>query len=429
MMIDTTIKRLIIIGLIILSQNSAAQVPISQVEGYLEVYLNSDTTSLYLGRGTGQLIDTTIRKWNTFIGQSAGQTVMLGSLNSFLGSEAGYSNSIGNENSFFGQIAGFKNRTGHNNSFFGRAAGHDNIVGENNSYFGRAAGVSNEIGDGNSFFGSSAGAEIEGSSNICLGNESGPPHDSNQVSNRLYIDVQQSTQPLIYGEFDNDIVTINGNFGIRDCAPGHTLSLGESLANTKLALYEDDTDPDNNYGMGVVPGAFRFNLNGSSARYAFFDAAGGGTNEVFTIRGDGVIYAPGIAAIGNYKTMQYNSTTGEIGYDNSSRRYKQNITTLKDDWARILQTRPVRYTRPASPDHWEYGYVAEEMDSIGLTNLVGYDAEGIPDDVKYDRMVIYLTELVKQHHQAIQDLRKENAALRNHFRSRWLTGDPQELRF
>ncbi len=151
------------------------------------------------------------------------------------------------------------------------------------------------------------------------------------------------------------------------------------------------------------------------------------TNPLFRLLLDGKMYATGLRNIGDKKNMQYNSSTGEIGYDNSSRRYKNNISTLEDDWKKILLTRPVRYTRPASPDHWEYGYIAEEIDSIGLHNLVGYDAQCQPDDVKYDRMVIYLTELVKQHHQAIQDLRRENASLRNHLRVRWHSDDPLDL--
>lgn len=104
--------------------------------------------------------------------------------------------------------------------------------------------------------------------------------------------------------------------------------------------------------------------------------------------------------------MQYNSSTGEIGYDNSSRRYKTNIKTLVDDWSKILQARPVQYTRPASQDYWEYGYIAEEIDSIGLTNLVGYDQLGLPDDVKYDRMVIYHNEILKLQQSQIQELKE-----------------------
>ena len=64
------------------------------------------------------------------------------------------------------------------------------------------------------------------------------------------------------------------------------------------------------------------------------------------------------------------SLNGEIGYDNSSRRYKSNISPLYDDWKKILGAQPVKYDRPASPGDWEYGYIAEEMDSIGLKNLV-----------------------------------------------------------
>ena len=109
----------------------------------------------------------------------------------------------------------------------------------------------------------------------------------------------------------------------------------------------------------------------------------------------GAIYAKGIRNIGDHKNMQFNSSTGEIGWDNSSRRYKMKIETLQDDWTKVFDARPVKYCRPTSPDRWEYGYIAEEMDSICLTNLVGYDEFGLPDDVKYDRMVLYLTELLK----------------------------------
>jgi hypothetical protein len=105
--------------------------------------------------------------------------------------------------------------------------------------------------------------------------------------------------------------------------------------------------------------------------------------------------------------MQYNSSTGAIGWDNSSRRSKTNISTLEDDWSKILNSRPVKYTRPGSPDYWEYGYIAEEMDSIGLQNLVGYDTLGIPDDVKYDKMVVYLTEMIKIQQRSIAALQLE----------------------
>ncbi len=116
----------------------------------------------------------------------------------------------------------------------------------------------------------------------------------------------------------------------------------------------------------------------------------------------GTLRAPSLGNIGDKANMQYNTSTGEIGYDNSSRRYKTNIVDLNDDWYKILQARPVRYDRPNSPGEWEYGYIAEEMDSIGLGNLVFYDQEGLPENFNYEKMILYLTELLKDHDKKIQ---------------------------
>lgn len=116
----------------------------------------------------------------------------------------------------------------------------------------------------------------------------------------------------------------------------------------------------------------------------------------------------GLNYIGDHKNMQYNNSTGEIGYDNSSRRFQINIQTLEDDWHKLFKVRPVTYNPPGSPDYQEFGYVAEEVDSVGLSNLVEYDQEGIPDDVKYDRIVIYLTEIIKKQQKSIIDLKKQN---------------------
>jgi hypothetical protein len=122
--------------------------------------------------------------------------------------------------------------------------------------------------------------------------------------------------------------------------------------------------------------------------------------------GTGDIFAPSLP-YGDRANMQYETGTGRFYYDNSSRRYKENIHTLEDDWRKILKTRSVKYTRDHSPDYCEYGYIAEEMDSIGLTNLVGYDQEGLPNDVRYDKMVLYLTELVKLQDQEIKSIKKQ----------------------
>lgn len=88
------------------------------------------------------------------------------------------------------------------------------------------------------------------------------------------------------------LIDTDGNVGISDDLPAHKLSLGNSTAITKLALYEA-VDNSSNYGMGVVAGQFRFNLGNPQARYAFFDGPGSGAGEIFTIKGDGTIKVNG----------------------------------------------------------------------------------------------------------------------------------------
>ncbi len=123
------------------------------------------------------------------------------------------------------------------------------------------------------------------------------------------------------------------------------------------------------------------------------------------------LFSNAIVNIGHHHNMQYDSTTGQIGYDNSSRHYKQDIIDLEDDWSKILRVRSVKYMRAHHPDCWEYAYIAEEMDSIGLTNIVFYDDEGQPEDFNYEKMILYLSEMIKKLKQDHDNLVRDVKAL------------------
>jgi len=120
---------------------------------------------------------------NTFLGAGAGVN-NTGTGNTFLGCYAGHNNKgngstgLGNLNTFIGHNAGYRNITGSRNTFIGYNAGHENTEGTDNVFIGYFAGQ----------------------------RETG--------SNRLYIDNSGGDRPLIYGEFDNDILTVNGSLGI-----------------------------------------------------------------------------------------------------------------------------------------------------------------------------------------------------------------------
>ena len=113
-------------------------------------------------------------------------------------------------NTFFGEFAGSSNTSGSLNTAVGWTAGGLITTGFGNSFLGHTAGIFIK-GSTNSFIGLGAGQRISsGSNNICIGSLSGPTSDNDTISNRLYIDVEEDDDPLIYGEFDNDFVKING---------------------------------------------------------------------------------------------------------------------------------------------------------------------------------------------------------------------------
>jgi hypothetical protein len=98
---------------------------------------------------------------------------------------------------------------------------------------------------------------------------------------------------------------------------------------------------------------------------------------------------------GDFHDVQWNSVTGEFFYDDSTRRHKENITPLQDDFERLLGAQPMTYTRPGRPDRREIGYIAEDIEDLGLTRLLQFDQEGRPESVNFEKAVLYLTEIAK----------------------------------
>ena len=126
---------------------------------------------------------------------------------------------------------------------------------------------------------------------------------------------------------------------------------------------------------------------------------------LFQVQQNGQIFAPLLANIGDQRNMQYNEASGMIGFDTSSRRYKENIMPLKADFARILLAEPHIYTRKnGDPNHWEIGYMAEDLEALGLTPLVEYNGDGLPDGVNYEKSVLFLNEVVKDQQAQIKSL-------------------------
>lgn len=111
------------------------------------------------------------------------------------------------------------------------------------------------------------------------------------------------------------------------------------------------------------------------------------------------------------QNLQRDSKTGVIYYDNSSRRDKRNVRPLEDDFNRLLLAAPKTYTRPADPQTWEIGYIAEDFQRLGLGRLLRYDEAGRPDSINYTKMGLFVVEILKQHDARMKSYERERGRL------------------
>jgi hypothetical protein len=177
----------------------------------------SNTTAV----GYQALTALTTGTGNTAVGYQAGNTVTTGINNTILGYSAGgtnnsYTTLIGhdaNADGNYGVAIGWLTKAGNFSTSVGTLAGGNSSTATYSVFVGDSAGRFNS-GDRNVIIGRGAGYSSGTSSDsIFLGYEAGYNETG---SNKLYIENSNSTTPLIYGEFDNDIVRVNGTVQVGD---------------------------------------------------------------------------------------------------------------------------------------------------------------------------------------------------------------------
>jgi hypothetical protein len=197
-----------------------------------QVFLDVNSPSLMIGRGKSDSITGGV---NTLIGTDAGLTMSSGQYNTLIGVAAGRKLTTGSYNTFMGVAAGFEHGQGICNTFIGYHAGRNHASGVENTFLGAWAGRNCTTGERNVFVGFNAGR-----------NETG--------NDKLYIDNSGSTSPLIYGEFNNDILAINGNLGVGETNPQTSLDVVDQAVIGDLAVGNESTDQgtSNLAGLGFT---------------------------------------------------------------------------------------------------------------------------------------------------------------------------------
>jgi len=207
--------------------------------------------SVFLGTDAGAKDDGSYNR-NTAIGHKALYENTTGSYNTGTGADALYENTTGSYNTGTGAGALYENTTGNYNTGIGRYALSVNQTGSYNVAIGYKAGINFNYTDksGCVFIGYKAGY-------------------GNTASNKLYIENSSSTTPLIYGEFDNDLVRINGdlevtgssniNIGIDNLSDGRS-----SNDDVFLGYKAGQNNTGNNYSTAVGVYALHNNTSGDN---------------------------------------------------------------------------------------------------------------------------------------------------------------------
>uniref|UniRef100_A0A6H1ZUF4 Putative tail protein n=1 Tax=viral metagenome TaxID=1070528 RepID=A0A6H1ZUF4_9ZZZZ len=139
--------------------------------------------------------------------------------------------------------------------------------------------------------------------------------------------------------------------------------------------------------------------NDMSGRLAFYTNAGGAgdvATKQFQISSSGELFAYNLDDAAGTWPLEYNTGTKEITYDSSTERLKENISEKRipnSDLFRLFSISLMEFDKAGQHD---VGFIAEDLDKAGLTELVIYNSDGGVEGINYKDLYIWNIELTKR---------------------------------
>jgi hypothetical protein len=170
-------------------------------------------------------------------------------------------------------------------------------------------------------------------------------------------------------------------------------------------------DSSGNLLVGNSSGNARLFVKGSStsASDLCFMFQNSSASTVLAAYNNGAIYADGLKSGAGTNAVKFSTATGQVTYDTSSARYKDNIRDSVYGLNHVMQMRSTQFEYK-DDGRSDVGLIAEELQPI-VPELVGLDKNGQADSVSYDRMVSVLVKAVQEQQAIITDLKSRIEAL------------------
>jgi len=182
---------------------------LTEIRASLTVPIDIEYPNLFIGKNAG-ISTTPFVRTNLVVGNSSLTAMTNGIKNTVFGNYSFQKLVRGSFNTVIGDTVAINftgATTGPNaddNIFIGNGAALNQLIGKYNVYLGTNVREFAVSGDSNTIVGKDAGRNGTGSGNVFLGYRAGL---TEAASNRLHI--SNSSNPLIYGEFDNRRVGVN----------------------------------------------------------------------------------------------------------------------------------------------------------------------------------------------------------------------------
>jgi hypothetical protein len=355
--------------------------------GWFSLFSNTDG-SFNTGVGAGTLLfnvgdqSTGEGTQNTAVGTAALLNNTTGFQNTANGVSALFSNTEGSSNTATGDQALFSNTEGGGNTADGIQALFSNTTGDFNTATGSGALFSNTTGNANTTAGD----------NALFSNTTGPRNTA-------------TGHQALFGN------TIGGD----NTAIGTFALVSNTTGNDNTAIGADALDSSISGNMNTALGDFAGVEVTTASNVICIGTAGLNVDDSCFI---GNIYSNVQPIVGTDPDSVTITSAGRLGRGNvSSRRYKHDIKPMDKASEVLYALKPVSFRYNKEYDATQtlaFGLIAEEVAEV-YPDLVGRNAQGQPESVRYEQInAMLLNEFLKEHRR-VEELKSAMAQQRKDF--------------